>query len=79
MKTKGKRYTTILPIDVFKVFEKENFKSKNVIVDKNIITAKLSGYEDYAIEIGKVTNIFDNEEYLEDTIRYFNRFDENEG
>jgi putative intracellular protease/amidase len=75
---KGKSYTTTLPIDEFKIFEKENFINKNVVVDKNIITAKASGYVDFAIEIGKVMNIFENEEDLEETIRYFKRFDQNE-
>jgi len=76
---KGKKYTTTLPIDEYKLFEKEYFKNKNVVVDKNIITAKASGYVDFAIEIGKVMNIFENEEDLEETIRYFKRFDEYEG
>lgn len=71
---KGKKYTTTLPVNEFKEFENSELIDENVVVDDNIITAKASGYVDFAIEIGKVMNIYENEEDLNETIRYFKYF-----
>ncbi|MGF7059525.1 DJ-1/PfpI family protein [Brassicibacter mesophilus] len=71
---KGKKYTTTLPIEEFKEFQGCTYLDENVVVDDNIITAKASGYVDFAIEIGKVMDIYENEEDLEETIRYFKYF-----
>ena len=71
---KGKKYTTTLPINEFKEFQGCTYLDENVVVDNNIITAKASGYVDFAIEIGKVMDIYENEEDLEETIRYFKYF-----
>lgn len=72
---KNKKYTTTLPLDDFKDFDKEFFIDTNVVTDNNIITAKASGYVDFAIEIGKKLNIYDDQEDLDETIRYFKYFD----
>ena len=72
----GKSYTTSVPVNEFPEFEEENYKDENVIIDKNIITAKASGYVDFAIELGKMMNIYKNEEDLLETIRYFKYYND---
>ncbi len=71
-----KIYTTTLPVDEFKEFKKDNYTDKNVVIDKNIITAKASGYVDFAIELGKIMNIYKDKEDLKETINYFKYFNE---
>lgn len=71
---KGKKYTTTLPVNEFEDFEDSMFIDENVVVDDNVVTAKASGYVDFALEIGKVMDIYENEEDLEETIRYFKHF-----
>ena len=73
---KGKRYTTTLPLDEFPEFEKENYEDDNIIIGHNIITAKASAYVDFAIELGKMMNIYQDEEDLLETIRYFKYYDQ---
>ncbi|MNW43473.1 DJ-1/PfpI family protein [compost metagenome] len=43
-------------------------------IHKNIITAKPNQYVDFAIEIGKVMNIYTNDEDLKETIDFFKLF-----
>ncbi len=43
----------------------------DVVVDGNIITARANAYVDFAIEVGKKMNIFENEEDIEETIRFW--------
>jgi putative intracellular protease/amidase len=51
-------------------FKNSVFVDENVVVDGNIITAKPNGYLDFAIEIGKKFHIFENEEDIDETIRF---------
>ncbi|MBS4537440.1 DJ-1/PfpI family protein [Clostridium sp. D2Q-11] len=71
---KGRKYTTTLPIVEFKDFNESEFVDENVVVDGNIITAKASGYVDFALELGKIMNIYENEADLQETIKYFKYF-----
>lgn len=68
---KGKKFTTSMPVDEYKEFEDAHFVNQNVVVDGNIITGKGVGYIDFAIEIGKLLDIYENEEELMDTINFF--------
>lgn len=42
-----------------------------VRVDRNLITARANGYADFAIELGRMLNIYKDEPDLEETIQYF--------
>ncbi|MEK3789157.1 DJ-1/PfpI family protein [Paenibacillus sp. FSL K6-1230] len=42
-----------------------------VRVDRNLITARANGYADFAIELGRMLNIYKDEADLEETIQYF--------
>ncbi|MGQ3479720.1 DJ-1/PfpI family protein [Paenibacillus sp. TY11] len=45
-----------------------------VEINENIITAKANKYVDFAIELGKVMNIYTNNEDLNETIDFFKLF-----
>ena len=70
------RYTTTLPLDEFDSFSQDNFQNDNVVVDRNIITAKAAGYVDFALEIGKKMDIFADEEDYQETVEYFKYYNQ---
>jgi putative intracellular protease/amidase len=72
----NKKYTTTLDISSIEEFNVENFIDENVVIDKNIITAKASGYVDFALELGKKVAVFEDEDDLNETIRFFKYFNE---
>lgn len=45
-------------------------------IEGNLITAKANKYVDFAIELGKVMDIYRDKEDLEETIQYFKLFKE---
>lgn len=48
--------------------------NSNVVRDGNIITAKPNGYVDFAIEIGRALDIYEDEDDLNETIEFFRHF-----
>jgi putative intracellular protease/amidase len=46
-------------------------------VSRNIITAKANGYVDFAIELGKMLNIYSDKEDYNETVRFFKYFENN--
>lgn len=71
---RDRKYTTSLGIDEYKEFESNGYENTNVVVDKNLITAKASGYVDFAIDLGKLANIYEDEGDLAETIDFFKFF-----
>lgn len=71
---KGKRFTTSLNTNGVEEFKGAEYVDQNVVIDGNIITAKASGYVDFAIEIGKIMNIYKDEDDLTETIDFFKFF-----
>jgi transcriptional regulator GlxA family with amidase domain len=69
-----KAYTTSLDIDEFNEFDASCFKDQNFVVDGNILTAKANGYVDFGIEIGRMMDIYENEDDLKETIDFFKYF-----
>ena len=69
-----KRYTTSLDITRYDAFNQANYIDENVVIDKNIITAKANGYVDFAIELGKIMDIYESETDLNETIDFFKYF-----
>ncbi len=50
-------------------------KSKaDVVVDNNIITSKANGYVDFAIEVAKKMNLFEDEDDLQETIAFWKEY-----
>lgn len=70
----GKKYTTSLDVSEYNEFDSSKYVDENVVVDGNIITAKASGYVDFAIEMGKVMDIYEDENDLMETIQFFKYF-----
>ena len=70
------KFTTTLDINSIDEFNEDNFIDNNVVIDENIITAKASGYVDFAIELGKQVEVFEDENDLNETIRFFKYFNE---
>ena len=69
-----RKFTTSLPVDEFPEFNNGIYVNESVVVDDNIVTAKPNGYVDFAIEIGKIMNIYKDETDLEETIQFFKYF-----
>ena len=70
----GRKYTTSLALDEYKEFDCNGYENTNVVVDRNIITAKATGYVDFAIDLGKMANIYEDEADLLETIDFFKFF-----
>lgn len=70
----NKSYATSIDLNDFKDLASQGYIDKNVVIDGNIITAKATGYVDFAIEIGKMHNIYENEEDLKETISFYKHF-----
>lgn len=73
---KGRNYTTSSDIKAYDGFEAGHYMKQSVVVDNHMITAKGSSYVDFAIEIGKVLDVYENEEDLNETINFFKYFQE---
>ncbi len=67
----GKKFTTTLPVDEFDEFTDGEYVDEIVVIDDNIVTAKARGYVDFALELGKIMDIYDNDDDLQETINYF--------
>lgn len=70
---KGRKFTMDKPtlLEYRSDFVNCTFVNDNLVNDGNIITAKPCGYVDFAIEIGKTVNAFENMEDLMETIKFF--------
>jgi putative intracellular protease/amidase len=71
---KDKKFTTSEPVEEFEDFADGVYIDSNVIVDGNIVTAKGNGYVDFALTLGKVMDIYEDEKDYEETVRYFREF-----
>ncbi|KAA0549841.1 thij/pfpi family protein [Bacillus sp. BGMRC 2118] len=67
-----KRYTSTENVE--DITTNANFIDTLAVRDGNIITAKPNGYVDFAIEIGKALDIFEDETDLNETIDFFKYF-----
>ncbi|KJD45088.1 hypothetical protein [Paenibacillus terrae] len=47
----------------------------NGVRDRQIVTAKANAYVDFGIELGKLMDIYENEQDLEETISFFKHFE----
>ncbi len=70
----GRQFTTSLIKEHREDFRGGVFKDEDVVIDGNIITAKPNAYVDFAIEIGKIMNIYEDEADLQETIEFFKYF-----
>ncbi len=48
-----------------------NSMDKDVVLDKNIITSRANSHIDFAIEVAKKMNIFENEDDVKETIEFW--------
>lgn len=71
---KGRNFTTPLQLDNYSWFDKSRFENTPVVVDGNIITAKPNGYVDFALEIGRIMDIYKDDSDYEETVRFFKEF-----
>lgn len=70
----NRKFTTTISLEEHNCFNKTNFQDKNVVIDGNIITAKANGYVDFALELGNMMGIYENEEDYKETVEYFRNF-----
>jgi 4-methyl-5(b-hydroxyethyl)-thiazole monophosphate biosynthesis len=68
---KEKKFTTSVSteLELFQVFNKENFIDEGVVVDGNIVTAKGDYYVDFALQICKMANLTN-----ENALNYWAKF-----
>lgn len=72
---KNRRFTTTLPLEAFEAFNGCIYENSNFVVDGNILTAKANAYVDFALEAGRLMNIYKDEADFEETVKYFKYFD----
>lgn len=70
----GRKYTSAFNLEEMTPLSNGVLIDSNVVRDENIITAKPNGYVDFAIEVAKALNIFEDENDLNETIDYFKYF-----
>jgi putative intracellular protease/amidase len=70
----NKKYTSAFNFQEIAPISNGTLINCNVVRDENVITAKPNGYVDFAIEIGKALNIFEDENDLNETIENFKYF-----
>jgi len=71
---KNKKYTTSLSLEEYDSFDLNNFQDQNVVIDGNIITAKANGYVDFALKLGTIMDIYENDADYQETVDYFKNF-----
>lgn len=69
-----REYTTSLDPKAFKDFNPDMYVHENVVIDEHIITAKPSGYVDFAILLGQECDIYEDEDDFEETVDFFREF-----
>lgn len=73
----GHKYTTTLNAEHFSgkgaedVFPRENYVESGIVRDGNVITAKDSGFVDFAVEIFDWFGLFEDIKEKEDTLKYY--------
>lgn len=70
----GKKYTTTLQTKKYEFFDDKNYQDELVVVDGNIITAKANGYVDFALKLGEVMDIFEDDDDYNETVKFFREF-----
>lgn len=73
----NKKYTSAFDLEEMAELSNATSVDENVVKYENIITARPNGYVDFAIEIAKALNIFEDENDLNETIQYFKFFKTN--
>lgn len=68
---KGKNYTCSLGNEFKELFSSSKYIEEDVVVDGNIVTAKGNAYIDFAMEIGKMLNVFEDTDEIQETVNYF--------
>lgn len=71
---KGKRYTYNQSPEEFNNLETGIFEDKVVSIDGNVVTAKPNGYVDFALELGKMMDIYDDDADYQETVDFFKYF-----
>ena len=71
----GKEYTTSHPHDEASPFDPDLYVKKNVVVDDHIVTAQPSGYVEFGIVLGQLMDIYQDDDDLEETVRFFMDFE----
>lgn len=70
----GRQFTTSVIKEHQDDFKGGVLKDENVVIDGNIITAKPNAYVDFAIEVGKIMDIYEDEADFQQTIEFFKYF-----
>lgn len=70
----GRRYTTSIFNDGYPEFPPGGFTDEDLTIDGRIITAKPNAYVDFALEIGSLLDIYDDEDDYIETVEFFREF-----
>lgn len=67
----GRKFTTSLDVENLSEFSQGEFEDELVVVDGKIVTALPEGYVDFALELGRVMEIYKDEEDYKETVEFF--------
>lgn len=67
----GRKFTTSLDPAAMPEFAKGEFVQELAVVDRNIVTANPEGYVDFALELGRLMDIYEDEADYQETIEFF--------
>lgn len=67
----GREYTTSMPHGLDTPFNPNMFVRQNVVVDEHIVTAQPTGYAEFAIALGQLMDIYEDEEDFQETVQFF--------
>ncbi|WP_226001151.1 DJ-1/PfpI family protein [Paenibacillus sp. BJ-4] len=70
----GHSFTTNSIEEMEKLGRQGTFLNTDVVTDRHIVTAKANAYVDFGIELGKLMDIYENEQDLDETISFFKYF-----
>lgn len=66
-----KEYTTSMPHGLDTPFNEDLYVRQNVVVDGHIVTAQPSGYAEFAITLGQLMDIYEDEDDFNETVSFF--------
>lgn len=71
---KGKKYTTSVNPEDYEAFEGADYIDETLTVADYIVTAKANGYVDFALTIGEMMDIYEDDDDYEETVEFFKFF-----
>jgi len=69
-----KNFTTSIDFHEYSEFDESRYVDDNVVIDGNIITAKAAGYVEFGIELGRILDLYEDDEDYKETVDFYMYF-----